>query len=101
MSAAADRAGAGDPPVLSGGLINPDFVNLNQATNIVRLAAFAGDHRGGANAGDHQRRRRIDLSIGAVVTLAAMLTFRFTEGRNEAIVLGFLLSIGSVWWSAS
>ena len=26
----------------SGGLINPDFVNLNQATNIVRLAAFLG-----------------------------------------------------------
>lgn len=79
----------------AGGLINPDFVNLNQATNIVRLAAFLGIIAAGQTVVIISGGEGIDLSIGAIVTLAAMLTFRFTDGRNELIVLGFLLSIGS------
>lgn len=79
----------------AGGLINPDFVNLNQATNIVRLAAFLGIIAAGQTVVIISGGEGIDLSIGAIVTLAAMLTFRFTDGRNELIALGFLLSVGS------
>ncbi len=79
----------------AGGLINPDFVNLRQATNIVRLAAFLGIIAAGQTVVIISGGEGIDLSIGAIVTLAAMLTFRFTEGRNELILWGLLLSCGS------
>lgn len=79
----------------AGGLINPDFVNLKQATNIVRLAAFLGIIAAGQTLVIISGGEGIDLSIGAVVTLAAMLTFRFTEGRNDLIWWGFVLSCGS------
>ncbi|MBZ0297719.1 MAG: ABC transporter permease, partial [Anaerolineae bacterium] len=76
----------------AGGLINPDFVNLGQATNIVRLAAFLGIIAAGQTLVIISGGEGIDLSVGAVVTLGAILTFRLTGGDNNLIWLGFVIS---------
>ncbi|HML21345.1 MAG TPA: ABC transporter permease [Aggregatilinea sp.] len=79
----------------AGGLVKPNFVNLDQATNIVRLAAFLGIIAAGQTLVIISGGEGIDLSVGAVVTLGAMLTFRFTDGDNNLIPLGLLLACGS------
>ncbi len=79
----------------AGGLINPAFVNLNQATNIVRLAAFLGIIAAGQTLVIISGGEGIDLSVGAVVTMGAILTFRLTGGDNSLIVLALLVSCGA------
>lgn len=79
----------------AGGLINPDFVNPAQATNIVRLAAFLGIIAAGQTLVILSGGEGIDLSIGAVVTMGAILTFRLTGGDNNLIWVGFLASCGA------
>ncbi len=79
----------------AGGLINPDFVNPAQATNIVRLAAFLGIIAAGQTLVILSGGEGIDLSIGAVVTMGAILTFRLTGGDNNLIWVGLLASIGA------
>lgn len=70
----------------AGGLINPAFVNANQAINIVRLAAFLGIIAAGQTLVIISGREGIDLSVGAVVTLSAILVFRLSNGQNEALL---------------
>ncbi len=79
----------------AGGLINPDFVNPAQATNIVRLAAFLGIIAAGQTLVILSGGEGIDLSIGAVVTMGAILTFRLTGGDNSLIWVGLLASCGA------
>ena len=62
----------------------------------MRLAALLGDYCRGANA----RQRSgggdgIDLSVGAIVTLGAMLVFRFGNG-DDGMVLPSLLALALV-----
>ncbi len=95
------------PPVLAlilaiilfflGGLISPGFVNPTQATNIVRLAAFLGIIGAGQTLVIISGNEGIDLSVGAIVTLGAIITFRFTGGDDAMIipVLGLALAIGA------
>lgn len=82
---------------LLGGLISPGFVNPNQAINIVRLAAFLGIIAAGQTLVIISGGEGIDLSVGAVVTLGAILTFRLTDGQNELIVpvLALVLLVGA------
>lgn len=70
-----------------GGIIRPGFVNPDQAINIVRLAAFLGIIAAGQTLVILSGGEGIDLSIGAVVTLAAILTFRINDGHNELVPL--------------
>lgn len=79
----------------AGGLINPDFINITQAINIVRLAAFLGIISAGQTLVIISGGEGIDLSVGAVVTLAAILTFRITGGDNNLIPIGFLASLSA------
>ena len=79
----------------AGGLINPEFINLNQAINIVRLAAFLGIISAGQTLVIISGGEGIDLSVGAVVTLGAILAFRITRGDNDLIPLGLLAALGS------
>lgn len=80
-----------------GGLISPGFVNINQAINIVRLAAFLGIIAAGQTLVIISGGEGIDLSVGAIVTLGAILTFRLTDGQNELIlpVLALVLVVGA------
>ncbi len=79
----------------AGGLVNPDFVNPAQAVNIVRLAAFLGIIAAGQTLVIISGGEGIDLSVGAVVTLAAILTFRITGGDNGQIPAALLVSLGA------
>lgn len=76
----------------AGGLINSNFVNGEQATNIVRLAAFLGIIAAGQTLVIISGGEGIDLSVGAVVTLGAILTFRLTMGDNNLILPALLLA---------
>ncbi len=80
---------------LSGGLINPNFLNFQQATNIVRLAAFLGIIAAGQTLVIISGGEGIDLSVGAVVTLGAILTFRLSGGDNNLIWLGLVMACGA------
>lgn len=93
------------PPVLAlllaillffaGGLINPNFVNVNQATNIVRLAAFLGIIAAGQTLVIISGNEGIDLSIGGIVTLSAILVYRFSDGQNELLLPALALALGA------
>jgi ribose transport system permease protein len=71
---------------LLGGIIRPGFVNPTQAINIVRLAAFLGIISAGQTLVIISGGEGIDLSIGAVVTLAAILTYRINDGQNAMVL---------------
>jgi len=77
-----------------GELLAPGFANYDQAINIVRLAAFLGIIAAGQTLVIISGGEGIDLSAGAIVTLSAILTFRFTDGQNALIPLGLTLSLG-------
>jgi ribose transport system permease protein len=79
----------------AGGLINPDFVNPTQAINIVRLAAFLGIIAAGQTLVIISGGEGIDLSVGAVVTLGAILTFRITGGDNNLILPGLAAALSA------
>lgn len=76
-----------------GGIINPDFLNVAQAVNIVRLAAFLGIIAAGQTLVIISGGEGIDLSVGAVVTLGAILLFRVSSGENSLILVGFLAAM--------
>lgn len=92
------------PPVLAlllalllfliGSLLRPGFGNMTQAVNIVRLAAFLGIIAAGQTLVIISGGEGIDLSVGAVVTLGAILTFRITAGENALIPLGLATALG-------
>ncbi|MCI0397108.1 MAG: ABC transporter permease [Chloroflexi bacterium] len=80
-----------------GGILNPGFVNPDQAINIVRLSAFLGIIAAGQTLVILSGGEGIDLSIGAVVTLAAILTFRINDGQNSLVLwaLAVVLAVGA------
>ncbi len=79
---------------LVGGLINPDFLNAAQAINIVRLAAFLGIIAAGQTLVIISGGEGIDLSVGAIVTLGAIIVFRVSNGENSLILVGFMVALG-------
>ncbi|MEW5959998.1 MAG: ABC transporter permease [Chloroflexota bacterium] len=80
-----------------GGLVRPGFSNYDQAINIVRLAAFLGIVAAGQTLVIISGGEGIDLSVGAVVTLGAILVFRIVDGQNSMIIpaLGMTLLVGA------
>lgn len=78
-----------------GGLINPDFLNYDQAINIVRLAAFLGIIAAGQTLVIISGGEGIDLSAGAIVTLGAILTFRVTNGADNMLLPALLVVLGA------
>jgi ribose transport system permease protein len=77
--------------VLSGLLPNGFGSNLDiagaQATNIIRLAVFLGVVAAGQTLVIISGGEGIDLSAGAVVTLAAIVTYSIVSGHNENVLL--------------
>ena len=83
---------------LLGGIISPGFVNPTQAINIIRLAAFLGIIAAGQTLVIISGGEGIDLSVGAIVTLGAILTFRITNGEDGLILpaLAVVLLVGAL-----
>ncbi len=80
-----------------GGILRPGFANYRQLINIVRLAAFLGIVAAGQTLVIISGGEGIDLSVGSVVTLGAILVFRVVDGRNGLVIpaLGLILAVGS------
>lgn len=78
-----------------GGVIRPGFVNVNQAINILRLAAFMGIAAAGQTLVVLSGGEGIDLSIGAILTLAAMLVFRIVAGDNSMILPALVVALAA------
>lgn len=78
-----------------GGIIVPGFANSAQLINIVRLAAFLGIIAAGQTLVIISGGEGIDLSIGSVVTLGAILVFRITEGSDAMIPVGLAVALGA------
>lgn len=76
-----------------GGVLRPGFVNEKQAINILRLASLLGIVAAGQTLVVMSGSEGIDLSVGAVVTLGAILTFRFSNGQDTLLVVGLLLAL--------
>ena len=75
---------------------NPD-VALAQALNIMRLSVFLGIIAAGQTLVIISGGEGIDLSVGAVVTLTAIVTYVMVNGRNEMVLPALLaaLAIGA------
>jgi ribose transport system permease protein len=76
-----------------GGILRPGFVNERQAINILRLASLLGIVAAGQTLVVISGSEGIDLSVGAVVTLGAILTFRFSNGQDSLLLLGLLVAL--------
>lgn len=85
-----------------GGILRPGFASYGQATSILRLAAFLGIIAAGQTLVILSGYEGIDLSVGANVTLGAIIVFRLSDGANEmflpalAIALAAGLLIGTL-----
>lgn len=80
---------------LIGGILNPDFLNIDQAINIVRLAAFLGIIAAGQTLVIISGGEGIDLSAGVVVTLGTVVMFEISQGKNELIIPGLLATLAA------
>lgn len=80
------------------GALQPGFFNLDQAVNIVRLAAFLGIIAAGQTLVIISGGEGIDLSVANVVTLGAILTFMVSGGTSERLLpaIGVALAVGAV-----
>ncbi|MDI3341487.1 MAG: ABC transporter permease [Sphaerobacter sp.] len=79
-----------------GGILRPGFASHAQAMNILRLAALLGVIAAGQTLVIISGGEGIDLSVGAVITLSATLTYRLVNGDNGMVLpaLGLTLLVG-------
>lgn len=77
-----------------GGILQPGFASYSQAMNILRLTAFLGIVAAGQTLVIISGGEGIDLSVGAVVTLGAILVFRLGDGQNDQFLLALLIALG-------
>ena len=80
-----------------GGVLRPGFASYSLAVNILRLAAFLGIIAAGQTLVIISGGEGIDLSVGAVVTLGAILIYRLANGQDALIIpaLAATLAIGA------
>jgi ribose transport system permease protein len=77
-----------------GGILQPGFASYGQAMNILRLAAFLGIVAAGQTLVIISGGEGIDLSVGAVITLGAILVFRIGDGDNGQALLALAVALG-------
>lgn len=80
-----------------GGILRPGFASPTLAINILRLSAFLGIVAAGQTLVIISGGEGIDLSVGAVITLGAVLVYRLTGGRDELALptVGLALAVGA------
>lgn len=78
-----------------GGVIRPGFTSYRQAVNILLVASFLGIVAAGQTLVIISGYEGVDLSVGAVVTLGAILVFRLVDGQNAMILPGLLAALAS------
>lgn len=75
-----------------GEIARPGFASYEQVMNVLRLAAFLGIMAVGQTLVIVAGGEGIDLSVGAVVTLGAIIVFRIVDGNNALVVPALLVS---------
>jgi ribose transport system permease protein len=76
-----------------GGLVSPGFANYSLAINILRLAAFLGVVAAGQTLVIISGGEGIDLSVGAVITLGAILVYQITNGSNVLVLPALIVAL--------
>jgi ribose transport system permease protein len=83
--------------ILSGLLPNGYGSNLSialaQASNILRLSVFLGVIAAGQTLVIISGGEGIDLSLGAVVTISAIVTYVLVNGRDSMVIFGLLAAV--------
>lgn len=81
-----------------GGILRPGFANYALAINILRLSAFLGIVAAGQTLVIIAGGEGIDLSVGAVVTLGAILVYRLANGSDAMMLpaLAVALAVGAL-----
>ena len=76
-----------------GGVVHPGFANYSLAIDVLRLAAFLGVVAAGQTLVIIGGGEGIDLSVGSVITLGAILIYRFTNGSDVMVIPALLLAL--------
>ena len=73
-------------------------IAIAQATNITRLSVFLGVIAAGETLVIISGGEGIDLSLGAIVTLTAIITYVLVNGQNSMVIPGLLaaLAVGAI-----
>ncbi|HEY0737649.1 MAG TPA: ABC transporter permease [Herpetosiphonaceae bacterium] len=78
---------------LLGGVLRPGFLNSSLAINILRLAAFLAIIAAGQTLVIISGGEGIDLSVGAVVTLGAIIVSRIVSGQDALVLPALLVAL--------
>ncbi|HHV62747.1 MAG TPA: ABC transporter permease [Firmicutes bacterium] len=70
-----------------GEVLSPGFASYSQILNVLRISSFLGLVAAGQTLVVLSGGEGIDLSVGAVVTLSAIMTFRIVMGSDARIPL--------------
>ncbi len=76
-----------------GGLVHPGFANYSPAINILRLAAFLGVVAAGQTLVIIGGGEGIDLSVGSVITLGAILVYQIANGSDQMVLPALLVAL--------
>ena len=79
-----------------GQLLSPGFLSGSQIINVLRISSFLGIVAAGQTLVIISGGDGIDLSVGAIMSLSAVMTAHITLGQNGQLLLAFLviLAIG-------
>ena len=80
---------------ICGGMIRPGFADYRQALNVLRLASFLGIVAAGQTLVVIGGNEGIDLSVGGVVTLSAVIIHGLVNGNNGLILPGLALALAA------
>ena len=76
-----------------GGILRPGFASYALAINILRLAAFLGIVAAGQTLVIISGGEGIDLSVGSVITLGAILIYNIVNGHDAMILPALLVAL--------
>ncbi len=76
-----------------GGLVHPGFANYFLAINILRLASFLGIVAAGQTLVIISGGEGIDLSVGSVITLGAILVYQISNGNNAMVLPALIIAL--------
>jgi ribose transport system permease protein len=79
--------------LLLGEVVRPGFAAYDQITNILRIAAFLGVIAAGQTLVIMAGGEGIDLSVGSIVTLGAIIIYRVSSGSDTLLILALAVAL--------
>lgn len=84
--------------LIFGEIISPGFASYSQIINILVVSSFLGMVAGGQNLVIINGRGSIDLSVGQVMTLGAIIGGNIVNGTNDYMVLAVIVVLASCFF---